>query len=184
MKNQININYLYGTKVEILGDDEKTYFVEFKDKQGKLYYSDTIKNDMWTQCNIEYYVDWCIYINGKLYDRLNIEGENVLISLDSKSWGDTLAWAPYVIEFQKKYNCNVFLSTFHNDWFIDNKHYEKINFINPGTVVNCIKHLKIGWFKGEDGKWTNKNLNRNIVNLIPLQKTASDILGLEFKELN
>lgn len=184
MKNQININYLYGPKVEILGDDDKTYFIEFKDKKGNTYHSDTIKNNMWTQCNIEYYVDWCIYINGKLYERLNIEGENVLISLDSKSWGDTLAWAPYVVEFQKKHNCNVFLSTFHNDWFIGNKHYENINFINPGTVVNCIKHLKIGWFKGEDGKWSKTNLNPNTVNLIPLQQTASDILGLEFKELN
>ena len=38
-------------------------------------------------------------------------------------------------------------------------------------------------FKKED-KWGDKNKNPNQVNLIPLQKTATDILGLKFEEIN
>jgi autotransporter strand-loop-strand O-heptosyltransferase len=41
----------------------------------------------------------------------------------------------------------------------------------------------LGWFR-KDGKWEDADKNPNQVNTIPLQKTATDILGLEYKELN
>ncbi len=114
----------------------------------------------------------------------NIENKRVLISLDSRSIGDTIAWAPYAIEFMKKYKCKVILSTFHNKWFKGLDKYKDIEFLEPGHSTQCYAQYKIGWYKNNDGEWVNDGSNLNICNLIPLQQTATDILGLEFKELN
>jgi hypothetical protein len=51
--------------------------------------------------------------------------------MDSSAIGDTLAWFPYLEEFRKKHNCELVVSTFHNEWFI--KTYKDIEFVKPGT---------------------------------------------------
>ena len=161
------------------------YLIEFIDsKNNEIVHSTTITNNMWTVCDRKYYTEWVIKINGKVYNKFNIENKRVLISLDSKSIGDTLAWSPYAVEFAKKHNCKVILSTFHNNWFKNNKKYEDIEFIEPGQTTPCYTSYKIGWFKDENGTWENYNMYPNQINLIPLQQTSTDILGLPFKELN
>jgi autotransporter strand-loop-strand O-heptosyltransferase len=104
--------------------------------------------------------------------------------LDSKSIGDTIAWSPYAVEFSKKHNCKVILSTFHNEWFRGLPEYENIDFLNPGDEVGCYAHYKIGWFRSPEGKWDKYDMYPNQVNTIPLQQTATDILGLDYKEVN
>jgi autotransporter strand-loop-strand O-heptosyltransferase len=185
--NKVHISYLDGPKVEVLGDENKEYFIEFIDKSNNnVIHSSTITNNMWTSCSKEYYIEWVIKINGEVVDEFNIENKRVLISLESKSIGDTLAWAPYAVEFAKKHNCKVVLSTFHNNWFKNLETYKDIEFIEPGNISSNIKaKYKIGWFRDNDtGLWNNPNLHPNQVNLFPLQQTATDILGLEFKEVN
>jgi autotransporter strand-loop-strand O-heptosyltransferase len=183
-KNEIIISYLDGPKVEIIGDEQKEYFVEFINKDtGKVVHSQTIKNKMWVACTKKYYIPWQIKINGETYDELNLEGKTVLIGLESKALGDTISWAPYAVEFQKKHNCKVILSTFKNEFFEGLEPYSNIEFIKPGESRVCDALYKIGWFK-KDGKWEDRDRNPNQPNLIPLQQAASDILGLEFKELN
>ena len=184
-ENQINISYIDGPKVEILGDEDNQYIVEFiNGDTNEIISTSTIGRNMWCNCNRKYYVNWVIKINGEVYDTFDVTNKSVLISLDSKSIGDTLAWAPYAVEFAKQNNCKVILSTFHNDWFYDNPNYSEIDFILPGQSVSCYSSYKIGWFKINEGKWEDFNNYPNPVNLIPLQQTATDILGLNFKEVN
>jgi autotransporter strand-loop-strand O-heptosyltransferase len=87
------------------------------------------------------------------------------------------------LEFKKKHECEIYLSTFHNSFFTKNKNYKDIKFINPGESVPCDALYRLGWFK-KDNKWNDTDRNPNQVNIIPLQKTASDILGLKFEEIN
>ena len=183
-ENKININYLDGPKVEIVGDNDKDYHIEFLDENNKVVHEDNITNNMWTKCSRKYYTKWKTKINGVIVDELNLDNKRVLISLESKSIGDTIAWAPYAVEFAKKHNCKVILSTFHNDWFKGLKAYKDIEFVEPGSVIECYVVYKIGWFKGNSGKWDKFEMYPNQINLVPLQQTATDILGLEFKELN
>lgn len=182
-KNSINISFINGPKVEIFGDEDKEYFVEFLDGDNVVHQS-TIKNNMWTNCGRQYYTNWTIKINGEVYHQFNPEGKRILISFDSRSIGDTIAWAPYAVEFAKTYNCKVILSTFHNNWFQGVPEYDNIDFLPPGSEVGCYAHYKIGWFRGSEGKWDKFDMYPNAVNTIPLQKTATDILGLEYKEVN
>jgi autotransporter strand-loop-strand O-heptosyltransferase len=150
----------------------------------KLDFSDTISNDMWTSCSIKYYIPWTIKINGEVVEKFNLDNKKVLIKFESKSIGDTLAWSPYSIELMKQRNCKVILSTFHNEWFEGSENYKDIKFIKPGQSVDCDVIYKIGWFKDKEKGWKNPSLSPNQVNLIPLQQTITDILGLEFKEVN
>jgi glycosyltransferase involved in cell wall biosynthesis len=183
-KNEIIVSYLDGPRVEILGDEKIEYFVEFIDgSNGKVIHSQTIKNNMWVASSKKYYIPWIIKINGEVYDELNLEGKTVMISLESKALGDTISWSPYAVDFQKKHNCKLLLSTFRNNFFEGLDSYKNITFIKPGESHNCHAIYRIGWFKKDD-KWEDKDKNPNQPNLIPLQQAATDILGLEYKELH
>ncbi|PIV84052.1 MAG: autotransporter strand-loop-strand O-heptosyltransferase, partial [Candidatus Moranbacteria bacterium CG17_big_fil_post_rev_8_21_14_2_50_44_12] len=59
---------------------------------------------------------------------------NVIIAMGSKALGDTIAWIPYVEEFRKKHNCNVYCST----WWNNVLDYPDIHFIKPGDAVNDV----------------------------------------------
>lgn len=183
-KNEIHISYLDGPKVEIIGDEKENYYIEFiNSESGEIIHSDTIKNNMWTACGKKYYIPWEIKINGKIYDKLNLKDKEVLITLESQSLGDTIAWTPYAVKFAQKHKCKVIMVTFHNEFFENLEIYENIKFIKPGSSHSCHAVYRIGWFK-ENGKWEVFDKYPNQVNLIPLQKTATDILGLDFEELN
>jgi autotransporter strand-loop-strand O-heptosyltransferase len=181
--NIIHVSYLDGPRVEIKGDVNEDYFIEFIDEEGKVRYSTTIQNNMWTACGIKYYIKWTIRVNGEIYDTFNLKDKSVIISLESKALGDTISWAPYAVEFQKKHGCKVYLSTFKNEFFENLDSYKDIEFIKPGESRSCYAVYRIGWFKKDD-TWEDFNRHPNQPNLIPLQQAATDILGLEFKELN
>ena len=183
--NSINVSYFEGPKVEILGDYESSYFVEFIDsKTNKIVYTEKITNNMWCVCSRKYYTDWIIKVNGKIVNEFNLKNKKVLISFESKSIGDTLAWAPYVVDFAKKHDCKVVLSTFHNNWFKNVKEYSDIEFITPGQSVVCDTIYRVGWFRSDNNRWDKFDSYPHPLNSQPLQKTSSDILGLDFIERN
>jgi len=182
--NKINVTYINGPRVDINGPRKKDYLIEFIDSKNNIIHKSKITNNMWTTCGRKYYEEWKIKINNEVFDTFNLENKKVLISLESKSIGDTIAWAPYSVEFAKKHNCKVVLSTFHNEWFKNLDTYKDIDFIEPGMSTNCYTSYKIGWFRSDENKWNKFDMYPNQVNLIPLQQTATDILGLEYKEVN
>jgi autotransporter strand-loop-strand O-heptosyltransferase len=184
LKNEIKVSYLEGPKVEIVGDKLEEYKIEFLDENDNVIHESTITNNMWTLCSRKYYTKWKIKVNGTIVDEFDLTNKRVLIGLESKSIGDTIAWTPYAVEFAKKHNCKVILSTFHNEWFKGLDTYKDIEFIEPGQSTECHVIYRIGWMRGESGKWDNLDCYPNYPQSQPLQKTASDILGLEFKEIN
>ena len=183
--NTIHISYIGKPKVEILGNVSKEYDIEFINRDtNEIIHKQTIHNNMWTVCNKQYYIPWLIKINGKEYSRLELEGKRVLISLESNSLGDTLGWTPYAVEFAKKHKCKVVLSTFHNNFFKKLPEYKGIEWLEPGNSTACSAHYKIGWFRDDNNGWQNFDMHPRQCNTIPMQATSSDILGLEYKELN
>lgn len=184
MENKILISFDLTPKVEIQGQVEKEYLVEFIDKDtSQTIHSSTIKNNMWTQANRRWYTNWVIKVNGKVEHEFDLTNKKVKISFESKSIGDTLSWTPQVVEFQKRYNCEVYVSTFHNEWFEGLEEYKNIKFIPPGVGGDYYAHYALGWFKTNE-QWDEDNYHLNKPNTIPLIQTATDILGLPYKEIN
>jgi autotransporter strand-loop-strand O-heptosyltransferase len=178
-------HYADGAYIEIQADPSRKFIVEFLDETGRIMYKSELTGGMWSKTNKKYFVEaTCrIYENGTIvYDKkYDATGKNVCISLHSSSLGDTLAWLPYAEEFRKKHNCNLYVSTFINDLFIDQ--YPEINFIAPGTrVENLYAFYPIGWFYKEAEE---HDIDRNPIDFKsqPMQKSAADILGLEYREI-
>src|SRR5210317_2342393 len=122
IKNRVLISYVRGPRIEILGNQVRTYKVQFIDKRlNEIRFETTINNNCWAKCNIEYFVDWKVVVweGDKIYheEEFNAEGKRVYIALDSRALGDTLAWVGYGEEFSKQHKCKVILSTFHNQMF-------------------------------------------------------------------
>ncbi len=177
----ININFIDGAFVELKNFDSDSYQIDFY-SDTDLIYSSKIANNMWSRANRQYFTNWRILVKNKkdeiiYHYKLDLTGKNVLISLESKSLGDTMAWFPYAEEFRKKMNCNVYVSTFMNELFIDQ--YPYLKFISPGQVVNNLTaSYKIGWFFDGSGE---VDYSRCPINFREesLQRTASAILGLD-----
>ena len=178
-----NINQPY---FEIQGQTKNNLDIKIYDNQkNELIYFNNLPINSWVKLNREYYTEWRteVYENNELiYNKvLDLTGKRVFIPLSSKSLGDTLAWFPYIDEFRKKHNCHVVTSTFMNYLFVDQ--YPELEFVEPGEVVNNIHaQYNFGWFYDENG---NVNFNKipNDFRTQPLQKTATDILGLNYTEI-
>jgi len=162
--------------LEIKGESDSEFDVRFYDENDVCHYQNTIKSNSWARLNRQYYTKWKTYVyqDGELiYENvLDLHGKKVFIAFESKSLGDTLAWAPYALEFQKLHQCKVVLSTFWNK-ILD---YPELELVEPGSSVNCYAMYKIGWFY-------DSNREPVLCNTIPLQKAASNILGLDFNEI-
>lgn len=179
---KVTLDFTDGPKCTINNGGSQSYQVKFiNPNTGLTIYESTIQNNMWTQANVKYFVPWNVKVidlsNNKLIlnYNFNLKNKKIHISFGSKAIGDTIAWLPYVEEFREKHNCEIICSTFHNKWF--ESKYPKIKFSKPGSShFNIYATYNIGWFHSP-----NKNPNNTLT--IPLQQTASDILGLPFKEI-
>lgn len=180
----IIFNNIIGPYLEIQNDKDVEYEVKFIEKEKlKIHHNPRIRNNWWTKGAIKYYVNWEIQIHGDNYTEsfdFDLTNKRVYISFESKSLGDTLAWIPYVEEFRKQKKCHVICSTFHNNLFKDN--YKNIEFITPGEVAtNISAQYLLGLFKPNQPEMYEYHPTNPFK--ISLQQIASDILGLEYKEI-
>lgn len=175
----IDHNFILEPFLEIRGRSKSKFRVEYYDEEGVCHYRNTIGVQNWIKLNRRWYTKWTIKIwkDDELYYEYTLDytGKRVYIAFDSKSLGDNIAWMPYVLEFQKKHNCQVVVSTFKNFLFKDA--YPELEFIEPGQPAsNIYAQYAIGWFYDE-------NKEPALCNTINLQEAATNILGLEFQEL-
>lgn len=181
--NRFIIDYNAGAKVEILGDVSKKYRVSFIDNNSNncLYETD-LSNNMWAATSIKYFVDYSINVtdletNITYVNKLDFKDQRIKIVNESPSLGDYIAWVPFVDLFQKKHNCIVDFYTPNKDLFKDN--YKNLNFYNYNQEVDqkYVATYRLGYFDP-----SNRDLAPTDNRTINLQKTAADILGLDYKD--
>jgi autotransporter strand-loop-strand O-heptosyltransferase len=182
---RVNQHFVVNPFIEIVGESESKFEITFYDEKNNIIYNNNLEINSWVKLNREYFTKWRTEIkeNGDIVysNILNLENKRVYISFGSKSLGDTLAWMPYCEEFRKKHNCELIVSTFLNSLFVDQ--YPEIEFVEPGkTVYNIYAQYQLGWFYNENEEF-NQNRHPNDFKLQPLQKTATDILGLNYEEI-
>jgi autotransporter strand-loop-strand O-heptosyltransferase len=179
-----NFHNIDGLFFEVTDCDEDYIctFIEEKDGERKEHYSTTLGKNTWMKLGIRYIGNFFVEARnskGSLKHRISflqhIKGKRVFIAFGSSSLGDTIAWMPYCLEFKKKYQCDVTVSTFKN--FLFESVYPELEFVEPGAVVNNIVAMpELGWHWDKDKEPVNPIT-------IPLQKSACTILNLPYKEM-
>lgn len=184
-KEDISIDYNDGgCKVIINNSANLDYHVEFVNKDsGEILYSTVIGNNQWARCSFKYYVNWGVNVNysghQKRFD-FDLKDKKVHIRITSRSLGDNLAWFPYAEEFRKKHGCKVVVSTNFNHLF--EKNYPELEFAPFLSEINdAYVTYDISWYFTKDGfiRFSHPTDPRKQ----EMQKTATDILGLEYKEI-
>lgn len=178
-KINIDVNFVKQPFLEITGRSNKNYRTKFYDENDICLYENTIRANHWVKLSRQWFTAWKIKVwenKVLVYDyKFDLTNQRVYISLESASLGDNIAWIPYVDEFRKKHNCHMIVSTFKNFLFEDV--YPELQFVAPGTAVNnIIAMYSIGWFYDSAKEPV-------LPNTIPLQKAATNILGLDYKEI-
>ena len=187
------LQHVNGLFFELLSDEGKNreYDVTFVDRKGKVkgmltdqqvtIYNIKLKPGSWVRLNRKYLSDRAVFVRyeGRVVKQINLLDElkdkRVFIVFESKSLGDSIAWIPYCLEFQEKYKCKVVVSTFKNDLF--ESVYPELEFVGRGVTVDNIQAMvELGWFWDNDKEPTHPAT-------IPLQQAASNILALDFKEI-
>ena len=183
---KLDVNFVDGPYA-CLRDSNQEYLVDFINQDtNKSEYSVNLKNDYWGKTFHKFFINWDIQIKDNFGEviyshKYNASGKRVYIAFGSKALGDTLGWFPYALEFKKKHNCHVIVSTFWNKFF--EKKYPELEFVSPGTQVsNLYAMYEIGWYY-DDGDNLDKFKQPYDPKQFPLQQTATNILGLEYKEV-
>jgi len=181
MDSNVSITQYYINQpfLEIKGESDSEFNVMVFDEENYCHYQNVIKTNHWIKLNRQYFTRWKtkIFENGDLiYEKtLDYKGLRVFINFDSRSLGDNIAWLPYVEKFKEVHQCDVVVCTYWNKLFKDV--YPNLEFIEPGNVAHGIfGQYNIGWFY-------DLNKEPDLPNTIPLQKAATNILGLEFEEI-
>ena len=174
----LNSHSVDGYYIELNTNIDNPFKVEVYDEKENLIYNTELTSGMYSKLSRKYYTKWKtkLLVNDVTFEHeFNLENGRVFIVFESSSLGDTLAWIPYCEEFRKKHNCHVVVSSFMNSMFEDQ--YPEIEFVDRGVLVPNINALfRFGWFYDKDKEPQEPNT-------IPLQKAATNILGLDFTEI-
>lgn len=183
------VTFIEGPRLAIFGASDKKYKVQFINQDfGKKVFETTITAGQWAKARPMWVLPWSIKVfhNDVLVFQHNFDprGKKVSIGIASKSIGDSLAWFPYVEEFRKRYNADVYCFTHHEKWF--KEHYPKINFVKQEqllSVPDLYAHYPIGWFYNEDNTDLNFAAFPNDCRTVSMQGLPAQILRLPEVEI-
>lgn len=181
-----NCHFVDGPFLELTGVDRGSLFCyQIIDQiASEVIYDDILPTNHYVRGSKKYFSDCylCRITDSKTKEIIfehsfDLQGKRVLINLDSKSLGDSLAWVPYLEKFRKKHSCTVIASTFWNSLF--EEEYPDIEFVTPGTVVQDLyASYTVGCFNPPEEEDRSPRDYRTL----PLQQVATDILGLKYEE--
>jgi ADP-heptose:LPS heptosyltransferase len=143
-------------------------------------------------------------------ESINLEEKLVLIKLGNTALGDTIAWSPYCFDFQSKHKCKLKIATHHKklmmtsfpnfDGFVDDNTFSDEDPLfyasyNIGYGVEWSQHQQEIKRLNQNHQKKNGDLFSDKLSIwdehkcprsphkIPLGAVATDILGLDFKEI-
>jgi len=185
----------------------------YDNTNNELIHREQLRCGYWTKTSRKYFTNWKIVIlkNGVevFLEELNLNNKVVKIILESNALGDNIGWVPYCDEFRKKHNCELIVETKLYEFF--KLYYNEITWkgltdtnsnddgvyaiysigvgINSSVHKEYMKKLNQNFQKGINIKYASDltffDVDKHPEHplLFPLQKTSSNILGLEFKEI-
>lgn len=113
----ITFDFNDGMRVKVPKNAPRKYRIVFADLDGgNIVYSSDVEAGAYVASVKKYYINWklMIYEQDK-FDKpifeheFDCEGKDVLIPVPEGAIGDTVAWLSYIVRFQQKTKCNLYL---------------------------------------------------------------------------
>ena len=166
-------------------DTEQSFHVTFYNSDDNtIKYETDLKHNWWGSCNFTYYIPYEVHIKDNKTNELvetykfNLKNKKVLVEYESFSLGDQLAWMPIIEQFRKKHECDLYVKLPLKNIF--ESKYPEIKFVNHNKYVSdAFATYKLGFYVDENG--TNNDRCKSDPRKQPLQKIASDYLGLPYE---
>ena len=166
-------------------DTEQSFHVTFYNiDDNSIKYETDLKHNWWGSCNFTYYIPYEVHIKDNKTNELvetykfNLKNKKVLVEYESFSLGDQLAWMPIIEQFRKKHECDLYVKLPLKNIF--ESKYPEIKFVNNNKYVSDVfATYKLGFYVDENG--TNNDRCKSDPRKQPLQKIASDYLGLPYE---
>jgi len=178
---KLEFTFDYTPKVTMSGNNpDLKRTVKFWDKKNSRYeFSSEIHPGLFSTLFRRWFTPWVAEVfDGEekiwSYDfEEELRGKKILVSIDSASLGDTLAWMPVIARFGQKFEAQLLVSTFWNPLL--SNFFKHIQFVNPGYRHPSIHSIfGVGWYD-EGDRYKHPRDPR----VISLQSVASDLLGIE-----
>lgn len=175
--NKIHIDFL-NLRAKVETSLHRSYIISFIDKKDGRVISSKTSSGEWVEAVKTGYTDWRILIrDAKSGEELpfdfDLKGKRVSIINESPALGDLISWIPAIDLFQKKHECIVDFYTPCKFLFLGS--YPNINLLDYNAPKEYEYYVSygIGYFESP-GELSKRDQC--------LQKTAFDILGLDYKE--
>ncbi len=175
----------YGPRIDMFGNNHRSKkTVKFFEKNsGRLVYTGETSPGLFTSLFRKWYTPWIVeaYEEGdkKIWNfdfEESLYGKKIMISIDSSSLGDTLAWLPVINKMRDKFNADMYVSTFWNHLVVH--FFPNLRFVAPGfRDPNMSATFGVGWYEEDD-----QNVHKRDPRSISLQQVAGDILGIDVED--
>jgi autotransporter strand-loop-strand O-heptosyltransferase len=176
----VGCHFVEGPFVNLNGESQREYRVEFIDTDtDETVHVQELTIGHFTRPYRRWFTNWKVRVldgNEVRYEHvLDLRDKRVMIHVGSKSLGDTLAWVPYVEAFRVRHGCQVTASSWWQELYASA--YPHIDWVKPGKGVGDLyASYEVGCFDSDSSR------NKHDWRLTPLQKVATDALGLSYVE--
>lgn len=182
----IRYDFNDGLRIKLFRSDKKYEVSFFDDETNAILFSGIVNPGMWIISKKKYFIKYRFCIKDvdtkkEIFSHtMNLQKKKVLVQIAQGTIGDAIAWFSYVDRFQKKHNCQLYVTMFKPIKELVCNNYPNIHFIDVQQAKNISFYAtyRIGLFFNGDTDHQPVDFH-----LCGLHETCGYILGLSGKDL-
>ena len=179
----IRYDFNYGCRVKVEGAGWR---VRLLDRDADIVLYDAEVADALVSSTKRYYVNFRIEVfrDGALVFEhdMDLRGKKVYARLPIGTVGDVIAWFPYVDEFRKQHQCEMYLSMGEWLWELFADAYPDLHFVRPAEEDAAASGFYASYFLGIFFPSSDRTHQPVDFRLSGLQRTIAYLLGVPAQE--
>lgn len=175
----IRYDFNYGCRVQVAGDGWR---VRLYDRDTDVLLYDDIVSDAMVTSTKRYYVNFRIEVlrnDEMVFEHdFDLRGKKVYMRLPVGTLGDIIAWFPYVDEFRKHHQCEMYLSMGEGIWPLFEDAYPELHYLRPEEEDARKDEFYASYYLGIFFPCDDRTHQPTDFRVSGLQKTIPYLLGL------
>jgi autotransporter strand-loop-strand O-heptosyltransferase len=175
----IRYDFNYGCRVQVAGEGWR---VRLLDRDADVVLYDDAVSDAVVSSTKRYYVNFRIEVlrDGEMVFEhdFDLKGKKVYARLPVGTLGDIIAWFPYVEEFRKRHQCEMYLSMGEAIWQLFEDAYPDLHYLRPEEEAERLHEFYASYYLGIYFPCDDRTHQPTDFRVSGLQKTIPYMLGL------